>query len=299
MARPLRIEYPGAVYHVTARGDRQEPIFASDADRRLLLAIVDHAMARLDADALAFCLMGNHYHFVVRTRQPNLSRLMRHINGEYTRAFNRRHGISGHLFQGRFHAILVDRDAYLVEVCRYVELNPVRAGLVDAAGDWAWSSYRAHIGMQAPPVWLATEELHGHLLGRDVASEADRRQAMLEYAEIVADGRAVDLWSKRLRGEIFLGEEAFVSKVQAMAMQRRMRDVEIARVQRTDLRSLTEWMAAHRSRQESFRLAYSIGGLTMSEIARQAGLSTSSVSRMIAEAERLQDSRPDTAKFKT
>lgn len=126
MSRPLRIEFPGAVYHVTSRGDRREAIFEDDADRQALLALVDQAMGRFDAQVLAYCLMSNHYHFVLYTRQPNLSRLMRHLNGVYTQSFNRRHGKVGHLFQGRFKAILVDRDAYLLEVCRYVELNPVR-----------------------------------------------------------------------------------------------------------------------------------------------------------------------------
>ena len=126
MARPLRIEFPGAVYHVTARGDRREDIFVDDKDRQALLAVVAQASSRFDAQALAYCLMDNHYHFVLHTRQANLSLLMRHINGVYTQAYNRRHGQVGHLFQGRFKSILVDRDAYLLEVVRYVDLNPVR-----------------------------------------------------------------------------------------------------------------------------------------------------------------------------
>ena len=128
MARPLRIEFPGATYHVTARGDRREDIFVDDADRASLLNVLALGLQRFDAVALAYCLMGNHYHFVLQTRQANLSRLMRHVNGVYTQRFNRRHGKVGHLFQGRFKAILVDTDAYLLTLCRYVELNPVRAG---------------------------------------------------------------------------------------------------------------------------------------------------------------------------
>ena len=130
MARPLRIEFPGAVYHVTSRGDRREDIFVDDQDRQALLAVVAQALSRFDAEALAYCLMGNHYHLVLHTRQANLSLLMRHVNGVYTQTYNRRHHKVGHLFQGRFKAILVDRDAYLLEVCRYVDLNPVRARVV-------------------------------------------------------------------------------------------------------------------------------------------------------------------------
>jgi len=172
MSRPLRIEFPGAVYHVTSRGDRREPIFADDTDRIALLSVLAQGMQRFDAQVLAYCLMGNHYHFVLHTRQANLSRLMRHVNGVYTQVFNRRHGKLGHLFQGRFKAILVDRETYLLEVCRYVELNPVRAGLVAEPGDWPWSSYRAHVGDAATPPWLDTDGLHGYLLQRPAAPDA-------------------------------------------------------------------------------------------------------------------------------
>ncbi len=135
MSRPLRIEFPGANYHVTSRGDWREPIFEDDTDRAALLGVVEEGMRRYDAQALAYCLMDNHYHFVLHTRQDNLSWLMRHLNRVYTQAYNRRHGKVGHLFQGRFKAILVDRDAYLLEVCRYVELNPVRAHMMAGPGD--------------------------------------------------------------------------------------------------------------------------------------------------------------------
>ena len=299
MARPLRIEFPGAVYHVTSRGDRQEPIFRSDSDRQLLLDVVDEAMARLEAEILAFCLMGNHYHFVLRTRHPNLSRLMRHVNGKYTQAYNRRHDLSGHVFQGRFHAILVDSESYLMEVCRYVELNPVRAKLVDHPSQWHWSSYRSHTGLDPGRAWLATRDVHGHLLGRDVTSAEDQRHAAHLYAAQVADGIGVDSWRGKLRGEIFLGDESFAAEMKERATRQRMRCAEISRTQRTDIQELAHWMIADRSRQESFRLAYSAGGLTMREIARQAGLCISSVSRMIASAEKLQESRPDPAKIKT
>src|SRR5574337_400225 len=143
MARPFRIEFPGATYHVTARGDRREPIFEDDEDRKVFLQITGLALRRCDSSALAYCLMGNHYHLVLHTRQGGLSGLMRQVNGVYTQAYNRRHSKVGHLFQGRFKAVLVDRDAYLLEVCRYVDLNPVRAALVADPADWPWSSYRA------------------------------------------------------------------------------------------------------------------------------------------------------------
>ena len=140
-----------------------ENIFAKRRAR--LLAIVAQGMARFDAQMLAYCLMSNHYHFVLHTRQGNLSALMRHINGVYTQACNRRHGKVGHLFQGRFKAILVDREAYLLAVCRYVELNPVRAGMVIEPGDWPWSSYLAHTGRCTAPDWLGSAEIWSHCSG--------------------------------------------------------------------------------------------------------------------------------------
>ena len=109
MSRPLRIEFPGAIYHVTSRGDRREPIYGDDEDRIVFLDVVGLAMDRFDAQVLAYCEMGNHYHLVLHTHRANLSRLMRQINGVYTQTFNRRHGLTGHLFPGRFKAILVDR----------------------------------------------------------------------------------------------------------------------------------------------------------------------------------------------
>ncbi|MFN6338591.1 MAG: transposase [Cyanobacteriota bacterium] len=133
----MGIEFPGANYHVTSRGDRREPIFEVDNDRAALLGVVEEGMRPYDAQALAYCLMGNHDHFVLDTRQANLSRLIRHLNGVYTQAYNRRHRKVEHLFQGRFKASLVNRDAYLLKVCRYVELTPVRAHMVTGPGGGA------------------------------------------------------------------------------------------------------------------------------------------------------------------
>jgi REP element-mobilizing transposase RayT len=109
MARPLRLEFEGALYHVTSRGDRREPIFEDNFDRQTLLAVVAKDMQRFDAVIFAYCLMTNNYHFVIQTRRPNLTRIMRHINRVYTQAYNRRHRKVGHLFQGRFKAVLVDQ----------------------------------------------------------------------------------------------------------------------------------------------------------------------------------------------
>jgi REP element-mobilizing transposase RayT len=285
MARPLRIEFPGAVYHVTSRGDRREPIFVDDEDRHALLGIVAQGLSRFNAEALAYCLMGNHYHFVLHTREANLSLLMRHINGIYTQAFNRRHDKVGHLFQGRFKAILVDRDAYLLEVCRYVDLNPVRARLVRKPEAWAWSSYRAHVGQTPAPVWLDTQGLHGYLLGRAVRTTADSRRAAAQYAGLVASVPDASLWDSALRQQIYLGDETFVEQMQALAEPRNSTDSDIPKIQRLKSRTLAQWLQSCENREQALYNAHTQSAITMSAIARELGLSISRVSRLIARAE--------------
>ncbi|MBP6250076.1 MAG: transposase [Leptothrix sp. (in: Bacteria)] len=283
MSRPLRIEFPGAVYHVTSRGDRREPIYRDDEDREAHLAIIAQAMARFDAQVLAYCLMGNHFHLVLQTRQANLSRLMRHVNGVYTQAFNRRHALGGHLFRGRFRAVLVDREAYLIALCRYVERNPVAAGLVPVAREWLWSSCRAHIGEEGVPPWLDGDCLHGHLLGRPVKSKADRKKAVQQYAALVDDeaADASSFWQDALRGQIFLGDEDFVARMQAQAPGGQRQAVDIPKAQRRVLLDLKQHFAEAASRDEAMLSAYRDHGMTMSAIAAAAGLSVSRVSRVI------------------
>lgn len=285
MARPLRIEFPGAVYHVTSRGDRREPIFADDGDRVALLEVVAQAMARYDAELLAYCLMDNHYHFVLHTRQPNLSRLMRQVNGVYTQRFNRRHRTVGHLLQGRFKAILVDRDAHLLELCCYVELNPVRARLVDAPGDWPWSSYRAHVCAAPTPPWLDSAGLHGYLLGHEVRGAAERRRAARRYAALVARAGQRSIWDGALRQQIYLGDEQFVARMQAMAEPARASSRETPKGQRSRPATLEQWLSVCGSREEALHRAHTVSGLSMTGIAGELGLSVSRVSRLIARAE--------------
>ena len=149
MARPLRIEFEGALYHVTSRGDERRDIFLDDADREAFLQILGDVVRRFAWRCHAYCLMGNHYHLLIETPNANLSRGMRHLNGVYTKRFNRTHERVGHVMQGRYKSILVDKDEYLLELARYVVLNPVRAGVVRSARDWKWSSYRATAGQSS------------------------------------------------------------------------------------------------------------------------------------------------------
>jgi REP element-mobilizing transposase RayT len=291
MSRPLRIEFPGAVYHLTTRGDRREPIYRDDTDRLVHLNLLAQAMDRFDAQVLAYCLMGNHFHLVLQTRSANLSRLMRHLNGVYTQRFNRRHGLAGHLFQGRFKAILVDRDAYLLALCRYVERNPVAAGLADEPGRWPWSSCRAHLGLAEAPAWMDSDGLHSQLLGRPVLSDEDRRIAVGLYADLVGCQQPgdADFWHKSLNGQVFLGDESFVQRSQLQAAPVRRKAPDIPKVQRGAMAAVawSDWLVGSGGdRDVALLRAYREGGLTMTRLAQDSGLSVTHVSRLIAKQEK-------------
>ncbi len=189
VARPLRIEFSGALYHVTARGDRREPIYEDDEDRKAFLQMLAEVVGRFHWIRHAYCLMTNHYHLMVETPDANLSKGMRQLNGVFTQASNRRHHRSGHLFQDRFKAILVDRDAYLLELTRYVVLNPVRAAMVKTPGEWSWSSYRAMVGEAVVTPWLAVDGLLSQFGRR-------RGEARQRYRRFVAEGvRQERIWT--------------------------------------------------------------------------------------------------------
>ena len=208
MSRPIRIEFPDALYHVTARGDRREDIFEDDADRRMFLSTLEQTVTQFNWLCHAWCLMDNHYHLMIQTPDGNLSKGMRQLNGVYTQTSNRRHKRVGHLFQGRFKAILVDSDAYLLELARYVVLNPVRAGMVKKPEDWSWSSYRSSVGLEPAAPWLEVDSL--------LAQFGKRRSlAQQRYAQFVSEGiNGNSPWSN-LKGQVFLGDNQFVERMQA------------------------------------------------------------------------------------
>jgi REP element-mobilizing transposase RayT len=205
MARPIRIEFSGALYHVTSRGDRREAIYEDDADRAKFLDVFGQVAANFNWIRHAYCLMTNHYYLVIETPDGNLSKDMRQLNGVFTQYSNRRHGRTGHLFQGRFKAILVDGDSYLLELARYVVLNPVRARMVNRPGGWPWSSYAAMVGAASSPTWLATDGL--------LAAFAQRRTvATQRYIQFVSEGRGAESIWVDLKAQAFLGDDDFVRR---------------------------------------------------------------------------------------
>ena len=181
MSRPLRLEFADALYHVTSRGNERKSIFLNEQDFLLFLEILSKVCKQFNWIIHAYCLMTNHYHLLVETPDANLAKGMRQLNGVFTQSFNRNHHTVGHRLQGRYKAILVDKDDYLLELCRYIVLNPVRAHMVASPNEWKWCSWHYMIGKQAPPCWLATDTL---LLMFD----KNRQQAIKEYIGFVQSG---------------------------------------------------------------------------------------------------------------
>ncbi len=281
MSRPLRIEFPDALYHVTARGDRREDIFEDDDDRRAFLQTLSQVVSQFNWLCYAYCLMDNHYHLLIQTPDGNLSKGMRQLNGVYTQASNRRHQRVGHLFQGRFKAILVDSDAYLLELARYVVLNPVRAGMVKKAAQWPWSSYRASLGLAAAETWLAVDGL--------LAQFAQRRStAQTRYAQFVAEGiNAPSPWLQ-LQGQVFLGDEPFVEKMQKFIAKQQREDVQIPVAhRRAPAKTLAEIEKRAASRNDAIRAAHNTGGYSYQQIAKHFGLYFTTVGRVVREKGRM------------
>ena len=281
MARPLRIEYPGAVYHVTSRGNARKAIFRDDADRNDFLATLGRVVERFGWLCHAYCLMDNHFHLLIETPRPNLSQGMRQLNGVYTQRFNRRHRRVGHLLQGRFKAILVERDSYLLELARYIVLNPVRAKLVKAAVRYPWSSYRATIGAVRVPDGLTVDWILDQFATRPVT-------ARTRYAAFVAEGVGGNAPWPQLKGQFVLGGERFVAQL-APRLRARAAMREIPKHQRLlhrpTLAQLFSRIPSKPARNDAMARAYLVYGYTQAEIARTLDLHYATVSRIIKSAE--------------
>jgi len=186
MARPLRVEYPGAYYHVINRGNYQEKILKNDRDREKFLQYLEKASERFSITFHTYCLMSNHFHLLVETPEPNLSVAMQWIMVSYATYFNRKRDRHGHLFQGRFKAILIDADEYLKHLSRYIHLNPVRAKMVSAPSEYKWSSYPTIIGKTKEPEWLESTWLLSQF-------GTKRNQAIANYKDFVEKANFKDL----------------------------------------------------------------------------------------------------------
>jgi REP element-mobilizing transposase RayT len=274
MARPLRIEFPGALYHLTSRGNARQPIFADDDDRRLFLHRLGEVVARHRWRCQAYCLMTNHYHLLVETPEANVSRGMQRLNSAYSQGFNSRHERVGHVLQGRFTGILVERDGHHLELARYVVLNPVRAGIVAAPEEYVWSSLRATLGLDPAPAWLDT--------GPVLAAFGSRAR----YLEHVRAGIGLDPPWSSLRG-VLLGSDEFVARL-ASRVDPRAVEREIPRAQRLGSRPPLEVLFApsvrsdRRLRNQRICELTRSGRFSAAEVSRHLGLHYSTVSRIVA-----------------
>jgi REP element-mobilizing transposase RayT len=271
MVRPLRIQFAGALYHVTARGNARQPIFRDDDDRRAFVENLGRVCERYSWRIWAWCLMDKHFHLLLETAQATLSRGMREVNGVYTQAFNRRHRRVGQVLQGRYKAVLVDKERYLLEVSRYVVLNPVRARVVRSAADWPWSSYRATVGRTTAPDWLASSETLA-MFG------TDRSAARRAYAHFVAAGVGAADLDSAVRNQVYLGDEAFAERMARKAGQK-VTNGKVPR-RRRNVKSLAAYAREFADRDTAIAAAWASGAYTQPEIGEHFGLHYSTVSRI-------------------
>ncbi|NOX42898.1 MAG: addiction module toxin RelE [Gammaproteobacteria bacterium] len=280
MARPLRLELKNGLYHVTSRGDGREDIYVDDEDKNAWLKIFGASCQRYNWRCYAYCLMDNHYHIVVETAEPNLSKGMRHLNGVYTQAYNRRHNRVGRVFQGRFKGILVDKDEYLLELARYVVLNPIRAGMTKTIYAWRWSSYRAMLGKAEAPVWLETDWTLSYFGKR-------RKNAIKKYQEFVREGIGLpSIWGN-LKKQIFLGSDKFITKYQKL-IDGKTKLAEMPLLQkRAVVHSLIGYERRYKNRNDAISAAFGSGGYTLKELAEHFGCHYSTISRIVKTSENI------------
>ena len=273
MSRPLRLEFSGALYHITSRGNERKAIYQDEHDFHLFLQILGDVCEHYNWLIHAYCLMTNHYHLLLETPDANLSKGMRQLNGVFTQAINKKHHRVGHLFQGRYKSILVDSDNYLLELNRYIVLNPVRAHMVAHPNEWPWSSYGYTIGPEEPPNWLAVDALL-------LQFSKQRKTALRKYQVFVLHENVQCPWDE-LKHQVFLGDEQFVEKHQQLITEQQGDLAEIpAKQQRLTVKPLSYYQAKYpEDNKAAMAAAYASGGYTLAEIAKAFGVHYSTVSR--------------------
>jgi len=262
------------LYHVTSRGDRREDIYDDDVDRASFLSLLNDVCESYNWDCHGYCLMSNHYHLLIETVEPNLSAGMRQLNGVYSQKYNNRHNKVGHVFQGRYTSILVEKESYLLELTRYIVLNPVRAKMVARAAEWPWSSYRAVIGKAEIPSCLNRDWILS-------CFGSNRRTSIKRYIEFVLAGKYQGTPWVNVKNQIFLGTDKFVEH--GLKLIDDYKDLsEVPRIQRrSPKRSLVYYAETSTSRNDAIMRAYKSGGYTMNEVGEFFGLGYSMVSRIV------------------
>ena len=273
MSRPPRLQFPGALYHVTSRGNRRADIYVDARDHLHWLDTLADTAARYAFRVHGYCHMPNHFHLLVETPRANLARGMAHLNGAYSRWFNHRHGLIGHLFQARYHAIVLQKQTHLLELARYTARNPVRAKLVTDPADWPWTSYMLTQEILPPPVWLDTNFILKKF-------GENRTDAIKAYNQFVREGIGSANPLFGVKNQLLLGDDAFIERFQTASPEQEMGG--ISRVQRgTMALSLQAYENQYADRDTAIAFAYATNAYSMSEIARHFKVSRTTASRAV------------------
>ena len=293
MSRPLRIEFRGAVYHITSRGNGKQKIFFKDNDRKVFLSLLWEVVEREKWVCYAYCLMDNHYHLLIETTRPNLSRGMSELNGVYAQKLNYIRDSVGHVFQSRYKSILVEKDNYLLELCRYIALNPVRAGIVENPEDWRWSSYRATLGIAKPPKYLNTSWVLKNF-------DEDIEKSKQKYEKFVLEGVGKESPWRELRGRIFLGSKKFIEKHEEK-LSGKEKENEIAKIERfanrPPLEEIFKDVKTKEKRDKKIYKAYEEYRYSLKEIGDFFEIHYSTISRIVKKIK--EERRTNNSKNKT
>jgi len=297
LARQLRIEYPGALYHVTSRGNEKKDIFKSIKDRDKFLSYLSSAWERHGAVFHAYCLMSNHFHLMVETPLGNLSWIMKHINGSYTTYFNVKHKRAGHLLQGRYKAVLVQADAYAAELSRYIHLNPVRAKMVSTPEEYRWSSCSRYLE-GTEPSWLST----GLVLGYFGTEDEDRRRNYRDYLYDAIGKESRDPLSDSVASTI-LGSDDFVRDIREKYLDGKENDRELPALRDlsrgpgvAEIKALSEEAFPENerlARMAGIYLCWRYSGAKLKEIGALYGISESGVNRACFRFENMMEGEKD------
>ena len=274
MARPLRIEFAGALYHITSRGNAREDIYQNDSDRTHFLELLENVTTRFNWLCHAYCLMSNHYHLLVETCSPTLSKGMKRLNGSYSQYYNLRYQRVGHVFQGRFKAILVEKDSYLLELARYIVLNAVRARMVHTAKEWPWSSYLSTAGFTTANDYLTTDWI---LSGFD----ENKKVACGKYRQFVEQGLNQPSPWESLKNQVYLGSDSFVDDMlERINPEQSLQDIPTPQKLKPP-KPLEYYQSKYENPVEAMAKAYLSGHYTLTEVGKQFLVSYATVSRAV------------------
>lgn len=280
MARPLRIEFEGAVYHITSRGNERRSIYKDKKDRLIFLDTLNETRKRYNWLIHTHCLMSNHYHLIIETIEANLSKGMGQLNGAYTQIFNKRHKRAGHLFQGRYKAILIQKDSHLLEASRYVVLNPVRAKIVNHPKQYTWSSYNAIAGNRKAEEFLTIDWLLSQF-------GQNKRNSQIYYKEFVLAGIEGESIYKKVKNQVILGDDNFIEKIKKYVKGNEQLK-EVSRKQRyigkPDLKTIFTESILQDKNKRNKRIAEIIykWGYSQKEISDYLGIHYSAISKILS-----------------